>query len=60
MPKKYREAWDSLWRSRTHHHSKITMVKNQSLMPSGLLIYFYLGPRLQHMEVPRLGVESEL
>ena len=31
-------------------------------IPMGLIlfVYFFLGPHLQHMEVPRLGVESEL
>ena len=26
----------------------------------GLFFCFFLGPHLRHMEVPRLGVESEL
>ena len=25
-----------------------------------ILFFFFLGPRLQHMEVPRLAAESEL
>ena len=28
--------------------------------PIYLFIYFVLGPHLQHMEVPGLGIESEL
>ena len=32
-----------------------------SLIDFGFLVLFvFLGPLLQHMEVPRLGVESEL
>ena len=28
--------------------------------PKELLLFLFLGPHLRHMEVPRLGVQSEL
>ena len=30
------------------------------MLPLTLFIFFFLGPHLWHMEVPRLGVELEL
>ena len=35
-------------------------VETQSTFANATLFFCFLGPYLQHMEVPRLGVESKL
>ena len=43
-------------------HPSYPYTDPRSLLPSCelFIFFFFLGPQLQHMEVPRLGVESEL
>ena len=46
---------DSTHRNKKHQHIKLCVQKCFLQC-----VFFFLGPNLQHMEVPRVGVESEL
>ena len=40
---------------RQTHTQNVSSIKNKTLQ-----LFLFLGPHLQHVEAPRLGVESEL
>ena len=49
-----------MWRRKKQTKEIICLLSNLVFSFTVSIIFFFLGPYLQHVEVPRLEVESEL